>query len=457
MSLVGIISFNSKSIVTDGKKTFFPFTSFDKTQVYLVASKKKTNTAHWAIVAPLNSDKASIVEILGAVHQIEIERQALLRHYQVLPRRYPKSPDFKLKDLPFEDLTHLDAFSIDSESTLDVDDCISITESTNETVIGIYIALVGGYFPPDSLLGKHVLEHCSSVYTSTKEYPLLHPDLSHGEFSLLQGRKRKVIALKIHLRDNQVVKKEHCYAIIINKDKTTYKKFDQDRRKGVLSNYTGKTSSEDIVAQLMIEYNSYFGSLTKLIRIQNEDMPAKYVINNGENPTLHTSLGIHSYAHATSPIRRIADIITQWQLIYGEDILESINLQHINEHCLRITHSHRDTTLLDLVYQTKKDTVETKIRVLEKNSKSFKGEVELPNSKIRVWFPITNSLLSELETPLLDEFVGTIHGYHQGGFPKLRVKFASTTSTTTTSTTTTTTTTSTTTTSTTSSKVVSSD
>tara|TARA_Y100000389_G_scaffold181214_1_gene196626 strand:- start:413 stop:1804 length:1392 start_codon:yes stop_codon:yes gene_type:complete len=458
--MIGIIRYNSKAIATNGKKRFFPFDPIDKQNTLdsegnkrqiMVASQKKTKIAQWAIVTLLpNSSnslyKATIVEILGAVHQQEIERIALLRHYTVLPRKYPRETqddvikrglekDDILKKIQIRDLTYLNTFSIDDESTLDVDDAISIEYLSNsEAIIGIHIAFVGCEFSPTSTLGQHVLKHCASVYTSTKEYPLLHPSLSHDNLSLVQDQDRFVVSLLIHIdiKTNKRLQTEHCFAKIRNKNKTSYTQFniDETKEKIILQNYTKVKDATDIVASLMIEYNTYFAHLTNcILRTQQTDLPAQYVLVNGEQNYNHASLNLDKYTHATSPIRRVIDIIIQWVLIYGSNIRESIQeyypnyIDHINEQSTKIKRCHRDSTLLDLVYRAKQDGgFSVDVTILERRADAFKAEIKIYNGTFRTWFPITGSLIAELEEIKEDKFSAQLCGYHKNGFPRLLLK-----------------------------------
>lgn len=436
--LVGIVRYNSKSIVTNGKKKFYPFEPLDRTlgkSTYLVPSNKRTKLAHWAVVKPFKVTQEKtvmeMVEIFGPVHNMEIERQALLRHYNVLPRRYPKKAVLEPKPMDFLDLTGQNAFSLDDVSTQDVDDCLAVEYvSDTDYTIWVHIAMVGHQFGPQSALGKHVLEHCSSVYASDKERPLLHTSLSHGSLSLLEGEERPVVSLKISVKGSAVTK-EHLFAKIRNHNKSTYDAFDSSssREKTLLQNHTKELSGKKVVAALMVEYNQYFGQLLGgLIRTQDKGLPAKYELSRNAASKLHHSLSINCYTHATSPIRRIADIVIQWMLIYGVEHtlnqLDSGFLEHINRRSIEIKRCHRDSFLLDLVYMTKGQEVPVTVTMLEYYEDSFRAEIAFGDNTIRSWFPITNSLVGELDTvPNDGTFDALLCGYHCNGFPRIRLKW----------------------------------
>lgn len=418
--MIGIIAYDSKSITTNGKKKFYPFYPLDKSlEVIKVSSNKKTKLAHWAVI----KDK-SIQEILGPVHQLDVERMALLRHYQILPRRYPKV-SLNPIEIDFKDLTHHNAFSLDDESTQDVDDCISVEViSPSEYIIWVYIAFIGFQFTPESPLGIHALRHNASVYAPNKEYPLFHRDLSHRDFSLLEGEVRPVIALKIHITSEKKTL-QYCFAKIKNQNKSTYQAYDKidTPEKNILQDYTGENSSKDIIAKLMIEYNQYFGNLIKgIIRVQKPDLPAKYVLSKED--TIHSSLGLSNYTHATSPIRRVVDLINQWCLLDPSRITYfSTHLEEINSHSNEIKRCHRNLDLLELVYLTKFQEVTVQVKILEKRSDSFWAEIEFEDKTLRIWFPITDSLIMDLsEFEISDKFEAILCGYHRKGFPKLRLK-----------------------------------
>ena len=88
------------------------------------------------------------------------------------------------------------------------------------------------------------------------------------------------------------------------------------KEKTKLQQYTGKIDSKEIVAQLMIEYNQYFGNLIQgVIRVQQNNFPAEYILSTNSDQKLHDSLKITNYTHATSPIRRVVDLINQWCIL----------------------------------------------------------------------------------------------------------------------------------------------
>ena len=79
--------------------------------------------------------------------------------------------------------------------------------------------------------------------------------------------------------------------------------------------------------------------------------------------------------------------------------------------------------LLELVYLTKFNEVNVKVTLLEKRSDSFWAEIEFSGKNIRVWFPITDSLIMDLsDMTISNTFEAKLCGYHKKGFPRLRLK-----------------------------------
>ena len=88
------------------------------------------------------------------------------------------------------DLRALPIFTIDSASTKDIDDALSITENANGFELGVHIADVSHYVQPGTALDREALRRATSVYYADRVAPMLPKELSNGICSLNPGENR---------------------------------------------------------------------------------------------------------------------------------------------------------------------------------------------------------------------------------------------------------------------------
>jgi len=84
--------------------------------------------------------------------------------------------------------------TIDSESTRDIDDALSLSEEGDYFRIGIHISDVSAVVPLGSKLEEHALRRSTSVYTPDYQIPMFPPELSEYSLSLIQGEVRPVMS-----------------------------------------------------------------------------------------------------------------------------------------------------------------------------------------------------------------------------------------------------------------------
>ena len=213
--------------------------------------------------------------------------------------------------------------------------------------------------------------------------PMMPPQLAHGALSLTEGQVRPAVTLWLHVETGCIVKREHARTLLVNKCATTYSIFATDeetstvRARGLLQMLSGQTLAEDLVAWTMVEYNGYFGSLLAqraaaagstegqgLLRVQEaEDLGAEYALASPSGGQGHKKLGLDTYAHMSSPIRRFSDFFNQHVLfgtlcasvvhpvlgtVVGSDF-SSVRLrkEHVNELNLRCSEIKRYHSVVD--------------------------------------------------------------------------------------------------------------
>ncbi len=96
-----------------------------------------------------------------------------------------------------EDLTNLDAYSVDDETTEDIDDAISIHESPDGIVIGIHIANVASFIPKWSLLDEEASRRGETIYLPEGHVHMFPPELIKNKLSLFSGKPKLALSLLV--------------------------------------------------------------------------------------------------------------------------------------------------------------------------------------------------------------------------------------------------------------------
>ena len=261
-----------------------------------------------------------------------------------------------------EDRTSYQVFSIDPEGSLDFDDAFSI----NNNILSIYISNVTLWL--DILnLWDSFSERVSTIYMPNKKYPMLPTILSDNICSLKANQKSFAFTMDINMDtfeikySNTMINpyKNYCYEEASLLKDTNYIMIKdacilQKSSLGTYSmNITDKSQdSHDIVSYLMITMNYYTSKellkfnngIFRIAKKNNIDIDCdesikkfmlinstagEYIdINDSQNKSVaHEMLGLDSYIHITSPIRRLVDIlnIIQFQQNTGMVTLDNMN------------------------------------------------------------------------------------------------------------------------------------
>jgi exoribonuclease R len=344
----------------------------------VVNTKKETKRNQWAKIRISEAGDAAnqsaemktgeIMEILGPVGDFDTELKAYQLHFNILPCRYPTidlwgllpAIDVDSLEPGRQDCTHLRVISIDNASTRDIDDALSFEfEGAGDMAtcrIGIHVADVAARVPTNSPLFEWARVRASSAYhhgpsddgMGGGSVPMLPPQLAHGSLSLNEGQMRPAVTLWLYVEMGCIVKREHARTLIVNSCATTYALFGEDeepdfvRSRGLLEMLSGASLPEDLVAWTMVEYNGYFGTLLAqraaaaatsqgqgLLRVQaTPDEAALYALASpaaASGAQRHAKLGLDTYAHMSSPIRRFSDLFNQHILFSS---LHSASLVH---------------------------------------------------------------------------------------------------------------------------------
>ncbi len=280
--------------------------------------------------------------------------------------------EFAVPDL--EDLPHagVEAFSIDDETTTEIDDCLSLqTLPDGRLRLGVHIAAPALAIQADDPIDKVARERMTTVYSPGSKITML-PEAVVRAFSLDAGTERPALSLyvDVHPKTMQVLEQfsridrirvasnlrhrqfdglddeerllrgdpgdfPHAEALSVLWRFTLAQSAERDRVRGKPEQRSRADFSfyirgeeveirrrrrdapiDRIVAEMAILANSLWGKLladhgvSGLYRSQ-----AVGRVKMSTHPLEHQGLGVAQYAWCTSPLRRYVDLVNQMQLV----------------------------------------------------------------------------------------------------------------------------------------------
>ena len=287
---------------------------------------------------------------------------------------FPKGtgfPDLSLPEMPDLPKADVTAFSIDDESTTEVDDALSLTDLGNGMKrVGIHIAAPSLAVKPGDKMAKNIMERLSTVYFPGGKITMLpenwiaafsldagayHPAVSiyfdvDSEFNVGEptckieavniAENLRIQAIEPHFNAETGLDEAgemmfahhqdliwfHQFAIALQKARGKYEpdrapqydysiELDEEGNVSVVCRERG-SPIDTLVSEMMILANSTWAQmldeneLPGLFRVQ----PAgKVRMSTKSEP--HIGMGVQHYGWFTSPLRRAADYINQKQLI----------------------------------------------------------------------------------------------------------------------------------------------
>ena len=281
---------------------------------------------------------------------------------------FPDLPLPEMPDLPKADVT---AFSIDDESTTEVDDALSLTDLGNGTKrVGIHIAAPSLAIKPGDKMEKNIMERLSTVYFPGGKITML-PENWIAAFSLDAGAYRPAVSIyfdvdgefnigeptckieAVNIAENlriQAIEPHfnaetgldeagemmfahhqdliwlHQFAVALQK---ACGKYEPDRAPqydySIELDEAGKVSVvrrergspiDMLVSEMMILANSTWAQM-----LHDNDLPGLFRVQPAGKVRMstksepHIGMGVQHYGWFTSPLRRAADYINQKQLL----------------------------------------------------------------------------------------------------------------------------------------------
>jgi hypothetical protein len=300
---------------------YFIKSSFSKVNedLYVICENRRPNP-------PSTYDIGTMKHCIGSVNDIEafyeyqLYRKNLVESLQPFYRR--------VKYIDFNEETTADKyiFTVDSATTTDFDDALSIHYENELPVVSVYISNVP-YIMEKFELWDAFSDKVSTIYLPDKKHNMLPSPLENA-CSLKEGESRHVYVMEIRdeitfSQQHVKITKNYVYeepALLSSKHYKRILSIVQKMASVISFNMEIPQNSHELIMYLMILMNHQCalrlerGILRKVSKIASNEHPAifaawmnwfgEYVCEKSE----HGMLGV-VYAHVTSPIRRLVDII----------------------------------------------------------------------------------------------------------------------------------------------------
>ena len=332
----------------------------------------KQSLTYKAFTKAADALKTSAYELAKKTGGITSIPQYLQDGFEI--KYFPKGTDFP--DLPLPEMPNLPkadvtAFSIDDESTTEVDDALSLTDLGNGTKrVGIHIAAPSLAVKPGDKMEKNIMERLSTVYFPGGKITML-PENWIAAFSLDAGAYRPAVSIyfdvgsefnvgeptckieAVNIAENlriQTIEPHfnaetgldeagemmfahhqdliwfHQFAVALQKARGKYEpdrapqydysiELDEEGNVSVVRRERG-SPIDTLVSEMMILANSTWAQM-----LHDNDLPGLFRVQPAGKVRMstksepHIGMGVQHYGWFTSPLRRAADYINQKQLL----------------------------------------------------------------------------------------------------------------------------------------------
>lgn len=345
-----------------------------------------------ALVEPTDTLRTTLVRVLGPCGDLQSEKEALIFQYsKLLWKKFDRTTICR----PILDTrNHLEGytFNIDPPGCKDIDDVITIG---NDGYMYITIADVASWMTVNPTLFEQANTIGQTLYDNGRVASPLLPN--EAEYSLLPNQQRFGVSLKFKWDGSSISDISFEKVTLVNNESLTYEEAQTSKHANLLqaiaSHLAGRqiTDSHEWVEQFMIFYNCEVAKRlvekqSGILRYQDPadvdklaqyrtigvdclflaEKSAKYI--SAQTPKEHWGLQKTQYCHATSPIRRFADIVNQMVLLNYS--VPSVNIDLLNDLQQSIKKYEREAFFLS--------------QILSSDSRIVSGTVL---SDHRVWVP----------------------------------------------------------------------
>ena len=332
----------------------------------------KQSLTYKAFTKAADALKTSAYELAKKTGGITSIPQYLQDGFEI--KYFPKGtgfPDLSLPEMPDLPKADVTAFSIDDESTTEVDDALSLTDLGNGTKrVGIHIAAPSLAVAQGDKMEKNIMERLSTVYFPGGKITML-PENWIAAFSLDAGAYRPAVSIYFDVDSEFNVGEPTCkieavniaenlriqtiephfnaetgldetgemmfahhqdliwfyqFAIALQKARGKYEpdrapqydysiELDEEGNVSVIRRERG-SPIDMLVSEMMILANSTWAQM-----LHDNDLPGLFRVQPAGKVRMstksepHIGMGVQHYGWFTSPLRRAADYINQKQLL----------------------------------------------------------------------------------------------------------------------------------------------
>lgn len=451
INIVGVIDFLNKTGQGFSPRgiPLYLFYPYDNAYPpFIVASKQKYTTNKISIINYEHWDdkwpRGGIVKILGDVGNIDIEREAQFHRIPHIPKSdllTIENESFELNDSLHEYIEFDECFNIDPDGCEDADDIFAWRSDETKTEFIIGIADVSAFFNYGSLIDNIAKKRGQTIYDmGIVKIPMLPPKLSTKIASLLaDGNIKPIIALVFSSLSREPqwklikthIKNSFTYNSFINYRRDLYLQLIEHLKTFIIPNIR-LISIEELedthkcVEIAMIAYNYEAAKLLcekshghGILRKHNgyKDNELQFIANKtgcsdikfigmsaGEYVPVgksaeHCGLGLSQYTHASSPLRRYADLINQRiikSIIIGSDILIDCNYLDLADSLNRIARLYKSIEMeCWTLYNLSIDTIQTTYGYCIKKHRDWTSEHEVWKVYIPAWKKSVKAVLTE--------------------------------------------------------------
>lgn len=349
--LVGVLELNTKvryGFTGRGVPLYFFKPLDDSYPPMLVASKETTRTNKLALAAfenwPATSTfpRGGLQMILGECGDFATEMEAIAYQYSPWSWTTKRMPgDLVIPDRGGRVLLEKPTINIDPPGCKDIDDVVSLWHEEGTWRLAISIADVAAYVAlnPKLAFAERIGQTLYSEGRAIR--PLFPAALSEDLFSLIPGQERLTLTLFCTWDGTRLRDFSFQETVLVNTASYTYescyaaKEIDMGVLRAIAESLVGPTGdSHKWVEALMILYNTEAANrlvaarcgllrthdapnAERLALMESLGLPAKELAYPAAVYSVATASGIHwglqkgAYCHASSPIRRYADILNQ--------------------------------------------------------------------------------------------------------------------------------------------------
>lgn len=380
----GIVELTSKTIygLTSRNIPIYRFKPLNTSLPdYLVGCSLKDRTKNMiGLIEKTDVQRSNLIRLIGPCGDLKSEKEGLLLQYStnIWKKFDKKNIKFPMKDK--RNTVKGYTFNIDPIGCRDIDDVITVGE--DETMY-ITIADVASWMNVNPDLFEKARTIGQTLYDDGKVVSPLLP--IQEECSLFPNQERLGISLKFKWTGNEIKDVSFEKVNIINNESLTYEQaqsFQYSKLLKEIASYLAGYELEDShnwIEQFMLFYNYEVAKVLVekkegIIRYQEEadieklneykniginetflaNKSAKY--GYASEPKHHWGLKKDHYCHASSPIRRFADIVNQ--MVLCEYLIPAYDVNELNELQQQSKKYERDGFFLQKILETDKRLIQ---------------------------------------------------------------------------------------------------